>query len=444
MATYNKFSTARVVAILFLSLLGACSENLSEKEVVPKTEATGSSIAQNQEQYKPGAKGNQKMLNITLPFSNKAQSVHVEVIDNMVILEGDIVLGPIADFEASNAVAIDGASYRWPSSVIPYVISAGHPELADIQWAINHVNANTNLCLVPRTNQADYVQFVTGSGCSSYVGRRGGRQNITIGGCSPGSVAHEILHAAGLWHEQSREDRDTYIRVNLANVQPGYEHNFNRHVSDGIDIGTYDYGSIMHYGKTAFSRNGLNTIDIRIPPGTSTTTIGQRTGLSAKDKAAINYLYKPGPCKEDCVPFNPANVSIRQSGTLWLVVDGSHSLFSAPNYSEAYSIYRIIKYYSLNRSCFVGRPNPSFQYMLRGTFSPVGAMAGEDVIPFDPTRLYITAEGSQYLMTDGTSRMFLFPNKIEADLALKMIKKYGFNRTGYVGRPGPSLQYMRR
>jgi hypothetical protein len=200
----------------------------------------------------------------------------------------------------------------------------------------------------------------------------------------------------------------------------------------------------MHYSKTAFSKNGYNTIDIKMPPGTTTTTIGQRNGLSSKDRAAINYLYKPGPCKEDCVPFNPDNVTVKYTGTLWLVMDGSHSLFSAPNYTEASRIVKIIKYYGLNRSCFVGRPNPSFQYMLKNSTSPIGAFYGEDVLGFNPANLVIKPDGSQWLMTDGYSRMFLFPNKIEADLALAMIKKYGFTYTGYVGRPDASLQYMRK
>lgn len=429
---------------MLMFFLGSCTENITEKEVIPQEKVLGTSHEQNQEEYKPGEKGKKEELTLTLPLSKKPQKVDVEVINDLAILEGDIILGPMANFQGNNAVAIDGASYRWPKSVIPYVISSGHPEAADIRWAINHVNAKTNLCLVPRTNETDYIRFVTGSGCASYVGRQGGRQDVLVGGCSPGSVAHEILHAAGLWHEQSREDRDNYITINWSNIQDGKASNFFKHVSDGIDIGTYDYGSIMHYGKTAFSKNGFNTINIKMPPGTSSTVIGQRTGLSYKDIRAINYLYRKGPCKEDCVPFNPANISIRQSGSQYLIVDGSHSLFAAPNLTEARTIYRIIKFYSLNKSCFVGRPNPSFQYMLKGTSSPIGPMSGEDVIPFDPARLHLRQEGSQYLMTDGTSRMFLFPNKIEADLALSMIRKYGFNRTGYVGRPGASLQYMRK
>ncbi len=437
----KRIYSAFAAVLVSMLLITACKKNQGEE--ASSTPNLTNQINE-QELFKPGVKGTNREFTLTLPFSKKPQKVNTEVKDNFVIMEGDIILGPAVSFEGENAVAIDGASYRWPNSVIPYVITPGHPQKTEIEWAITHVNAATNLCLVPRTNQTDYVQFVSGSGCASYVGKQGGRQDITIGGCSQGSVAHEILHAAGLWHEQSREDRDSYITINFANIEDGRAHNFNKHVSDGIDIGTYDYGSIMHYPKTAFSKNGKNTIDIKIPPGTASTTIGQRTGLSAKDINAINYLYAPGPCKEDCLTFNPNNVTVKQSGTIWLVLDGSHSLFSAPNKAEADMIVKIIKFYSLNRSCFVGRPNASFQYMLKGTVAPTGAMAGEDCIAFDPSKLVIKSEGSQYLMTDGTSRMFMFPNKIEADLALSVIKKYGFTRTCYVGRPDPSLQYMRK
>lgn len=401
-------------------------------------------IAKAQELYKRGATGVSREFMFTLPMSNKAQKINVEVIDNFVIYEGDIILGPLVSFEGEGAVAISAASYRWPNSTIPYVISAGHPQTTEINWAINHVNANTNLCLVPRTNQADYIQFISASGCASYVGRQGGRQDITIGGCSQGSVAHEILHAAGLWHEQSREDRDNFIIIRWANITAGREHNFDKHVADGTDIGTYDYGSIMHYGKTAFSKNGNNTIDIKIPPGTAATVIGQRNGISTKDKQAINQLYNQGPCKEDCIPINYNNVTVKHSGSLWLVVDGNSSLYSAPNSTEANKIVNIIKYYKLTKSCFVGRPGASFEYMLAGSASPTGAMPGEDCIGFNPATLTIKQEGSQYLLTDGSSRMFMFPNKIEADQALAMIRKYGFTKTCYVGRPDASLQYMRK
>ena len=36
-----------------------------------------------------------------------------------------------------------------------------------------------------------------------------------------GVAAHELYHALGFFHEQSRLDRDDYITVNFANIQQG-------------------------------------------------------------------------------------------------------------------------------------------------------------------------------------------------------------------------------
>ena len=59
--------------------------------------------------------------------------------------------------------------------------------------------------------------------CHSNLGMIGGRQTISIGrGCErKGIVQHEILHALGRIHEQSRLDRDQYVQINLNNVQQG-------------------------------------------------------------------------------------------------------------------------------------------------------------------------------------------------------------------------------
>ena len=57
--------------------------------------------------------------------------------------------------------------------------------------------------------------------CASHVGRTGGRQPLYVGkGCqSDGMMMHEIGHALGFFHEQSRIDRDLFITVNFNNIK---------------------------------------------------------------------------------------------------------------------------------------------------------------------------------------------------------------------------------
>jgi hypothetical protein len=224
-------------------------------------------------------------------------------VDGLALFEGDIVLGTTAEvqstadmegggFQPQASVVITGQQFRWPNSTVPYEIQAGLPNQQRITEAIAHWHAKTRIRFIPRNStHNDYVRFVTGGGCSSMVGRRGGPQDITLtSSCQTGNVIHEIGHAIGLWHEQSREDRDTFIRIVWANIDPAAQHNFSQHINDGDDIGPYDYGSVMHYPPTAFSINGQPTIiPLRpLPPG---VVMGQRTGLSQNDINAVNTIY---------------------------------------------------------------------------------------------------------------------------------------------------------
>lgn len=61
--------------------------------------------------------------------------------------------------------------------------------------------------------------------CWSYVGRRGGKQVLSLQrqGCVYHStVQHELLHALGFNHEQTRSDRDNHIRVQWENISNGW------------------------------------------------------------------------------------------------------------------------------------------------------------------------------------------------------------------------------
>ena len=61
-------------------------------------------------------------------------------------------------------------------------------------------------------------------GCHSHVGKITGKQNINYPQwCldNYGSVLHEMLHALGFFHEQSRSDRDDYVTIMWENIMAG-------------------------------------------------------------------------------------------------------------------------------------------------------------------------------------------------------------------------------
>uniref|UniRef100_A0A672N8H6 Metalloendopeptidase n=1 Tax=Sinocyclocheilus grahami TaxID=75366 RepID=A0A672N8H6_SINGR len=127
--------------------------------------------------------------------------------------------------------------------------------------------------------------------CYSYLGRIGGKQLVSFKrtGCVyHGIIQHELNHALGFYHEHTRSDRDQYVKINWEYIPTEKASNFQIRNTNNQNT-TYDYGSIMHYGKIAFTTQaGKETIT---PIPDATVAIGQRQDLSKLDILRINKLY---------------------------------------------------------------------------------------------------------------------------------------------------------
>ncbi|HUQ07514.1 MAG TPA: M12 family metallopeptidase [Kofleriaceae bacterium] len=244
--------------------------------------------------------------------------------DGNLLVMGDIVLRPdqlesflvepedldaevarLADDRLRAAVRAAGTG-KWNDGVIPWDMDEAALTAVEEGWirdAIEHWEAVTPFNFVERTNQGDYIWFRAGTLCASYgVGRQGGRQDIEVAGCDPGigqstfgRVAHEIAHAVGFFHEQSRSDRDTYITIDWDHIPPpsggvDCEHQYKTFIQqgrDGQNVGPYDFDSIMHYSPQQCN----DGVGPAFTPRVANANPGQRVGLSMGDRYAAYALF---------------------------------------------------------------------------------------------------------------------------------------------------------
>ncbi|CAH2267132.1 jg2870 [Pararge aegeria aegeria] len=223
--------------------------------------------------------------------------------------EGDLVLNErqrrmiltnVAEGLARNGLT--DSTKRWPNNEVVYFIQPDHFNSAQteaIQTGIADLARVSCVKFRPYEKGDKDAVVIQGSrrGCFSQVGYQGGYQVLNLSRRHPagrgcfrhGTVVHELLHTLGFYHMQSSPDRDDYIDVLWENIIKPARHNFRKYNSLAVsDFGVgYDYESVLHYSRRAFSSNGQDTL---IPKKIG-AKIGQRIGLSGKDVQKLNKMY---------------------------------------------------------------------------------------------------------------------------------------------------------
>ncbi|KAL3052901.1 hypothetical protein OYC64_005427 [Pagothenia borchgrevinki] len=204
------------------------------------------------------------------------------------LFEGDIAVDP-------NRNAILDQTRRWKFP-IPYILTDSLDLNAKgvILQAFEEYRLRSCVDFKPYEGESSYVSFTKLDGCWSFVGDDRVGQNVSIGArCDTKAIVqHELLHALGFYHEQSRSDRDDYVKIWWDEIEEGMQHNFNKYEDDFItDLNTpYDYESIMHYRPLSFNKNeSIPTITTSIPYFNE--IIGQRLDFSAVDITRVNRMY---------------------------------------------------------------------------------------------------------------------------------------------------------
>ncbi|KAM9766152.1 high choriolytic enzyme 1-like [Menidia menidia] len=208
-----------------------------------------------------------------------------------------VMFGDIMPSMSRNAVPCTATGCKWPKYgryvYVPVSISSTYSRAERNVIIRGLVSFHRSTCIrfVWRRWQSSYLNFFSGTGCWSYLGRQGGRQSVSLrrNGCLyQSTIQHEVMHALGFHHEQVRSDRDQFIQILTQNIQPGREHNFRKVNTNNLQT-PYDFNSVMHYGRTAFSRNGQPTIVAKSNPN---LVFGNAREMSANDIARVNRLYR--------------------------------------------------------------------------------------------------------------------------------------------------------
>ncbi len=218
---------------------------------------------------------------VTLNTVNGPRPFTYQVVNGHAIHEEDIDLGPVSQLRLRGGGA--NLAERWPNSVVYYAFepsfvgtvctSASDPNCVDVRARIRTVLAEMAVKLPLTFKELSTVDDTNGvlvfgwgpgqasPGQSDHTGWDGGEQHIRfqIGNNGdwlgwneqpgPGTIRHETLHALGLWHEQTRGDRDHYVDIHWECIAEEHVGNYSND-NDSADLGPYDFQSIMHYGRS--------------------------------------------------------------------------------------------------------------------------------------------------------------------------------------------------
>jgi hypothetical protein len=169
---------------------------------------------------------------------------------------------PEANGQICTSYTLTGGVNFWPNGRIPVVFHPNFPASAKptVREAMKDwmkTGAAIAFVEVPSYSGGPYIQVSNSptGGNSSYTGPLSPTEvfiNVNLGVNERSHVVHELGHAIGYPHEQSRPDRDSFVQVQTNNItSDGWIANFEMVRWECWPPGTiltpYDYGSIMHY-----------------------------------------------------------------------------------------------------------------------------------------------------------------------------------------------------
>lgn len=288
----NLIRFAKISALSVGILMASCSKDTVEENSVENPDIIeGESKYLGNELIKvfPVGDGTYKMDNSDiLLFENQFSDTPIDITDK----------APDADL--GEKLALYGGIRKWTNNTIVYKLgNLSSSVRSELFKSMDEWKNKTGIRFKEHTNESNYVTIASnGNNCncgSANLGMNGSRGRINLGTRTTAVVIiHEIGHTLGYIHEQTRSDRDQYVKILEENIQDNALSQFRKNTRSE-NLGPFDIKSTMMYGAYTFSKNRKPTITLL----DGTTHPRRRAELSEGDIAATNKAYPGGTVDPD-------------------------------------------------------------------------------------------------------------------------------------------------
>jgi hypothetical protein len=150
------------------------------------------------------------------------------------------------------------------------------------------------------------------------------------------------------------------------------------------------------------------------------------------------------PAGEELVKFVPEQTELRLINDRWFLCCGRTGIKDlGPDERTAREALNLVRDLRLTQRGSIGQPLPVIEYWLADSKAPQALTRNLTLQAFNPDRLHVEQLQGQWCVLDGPQVMFGFgPHAEDARRAMAVLKQYGFNRVGFVGRPTPVMMYF--
>jgi len=183
-------------------------------------------------------------------------------------------------------------------------------------------------------------------------------------------------------------------------------------------------------------RDAISGRDLTVQrPGEVQLSPAQREAISDVVVSAV-----PRP-DESCREYGSDWEVREEQGRLKLFGSGRRTVIEFPNRDEAGRGLEILEKFGMESYCTVGA---EFSYFKSGGSLPRGELGGEDCLSIQRDRLGYKVAGGRHLVMNGDASLIAMRTETQAQRALAILRSLGATQMCYLGRPGPSLTYLKR